>query len=678
MTNPQAKIVSSPGTDVESRGPGIWATPNPILLKSALLIALAVVHVLITLYFTVPGYLSIDEAVNHFMAKNFSQTWGLEIWNGYGEFPSPELSSRFLTPRDGRLVSQYPYLFPVLAFPLYRMLGFFGLFVLNSICFVGVVALCFAIGKKLFHDVDLALNSCLILVLATFSWEYSQAGWPHATAMLFVIAAFYLAVSAYLSEGTRKAIYLAGAAGIVAGFAPGVRMDAFLVFPALILPFLFARPTRFAEAFAVAVGAVPGLSVLAVTNLKKFGQLTPLSYGDGSQIPVYTTLAFLAVVTAAWVVTRGPFVNRVRVHRNKILVAGVVAACLLAVLPETGPHVNQMLNNLYTSLIDIRALDPNYAMPAAGRTPGGGVIYLGAHKKALLQSLPFLAILMIPVVRILRGDKDFMPLSLLLLVPISVTAFYCYNPHEYGGLCLNYRYFTTLLPFVAILSAYAIRELGVQWGCPFRWSTFLLVSFATLATYFLLTEELTTDLQTLEFTLLLLPLLMAGCLLVLLAAGFLLKSEGANVLRSAGWVVLTAAMSWSAAVAFLYDYPRHRGQRAINYSIGGQALQVVPADSILFTAPFIDPFMRLIEQDRVRIALPSQDNFADFPKIVEFYLTKGKRVFAVFPNRFWTSLHDGALASYTVTPVLKFPGSYLGEISRGPNSGKSPEISGAR
>lgn len=651
------------------------ASHNPLRsatgAKIALLGVLLAAHILISALFIVPSYLSIDETVYHLMAKNLSQTWGLEIWNGYREFPSPELSSRFLIPRDGRLVARYPYLFPVLAFPLYQLMGFAGLFVLNSICFVGVVALCFAIANKLFRDVDLALNSCLILVLATFAWEYSQAAWPHATAMFFVISAFYFAVSAYFCQGTKKALYLAAGAGLVAGFAPGVRMDAFLVFPALFALFLFARPSRFREAIMAAIGTLPGLSVLAVTNLKKFGQISPFSYGDGSQVPVYTTIALIAIVVAAWVVTRGPFVNWLRTQRNKILVVAILAAGLLVIVPETRPHLNQMLNNVHTSVIDIRALDPNYAMPAASRTPGGGVIYLGAHKKALLQSLPFLAILIIPLARCFRWDKDFVPIILLSLVPLSVVAFYSYNPHEYGGLCLNYRYFTPLLPFVAILCAYAVREMRSQWGFPFRLSTVLLVSALTLAAYFLLTEELTTDFAAIEFILLVLPLLMAGVLLVLMVAGLLLRSEGANVLRSTAWAILIVAMSWSAAVAFFYDYPKHRTQRATNYSIGGQALGVIPPDSVFFTAPFIDPFMRLIEQDRVRIALPGQDNFADFPKIVDFYLKKGKRVFAVFPDQYWKTLSEGSLATYSVTPVMQFPGAYMAEISRKPEPGEN-------
>jgi hypothetical protein len=162
---------------------------------------------------------------------------------------------------------------------------------------------------------------------------------------------------------------------------------------------------------------------------------------------------------------------------------------------------------------------------------------------------------------------------------------------------------------------------------------------------------------------LVLPLLIAGCFLALLSAGFFLKSEGADVLRSAAWAVLIVAFVWSGAVAFFYDFPHHRRQRVTNYFLGQQALRVIPPDSVFFTAPYIDPFMRLIEKDNVRIALPGQDNFQDFPRIVAFYLEKGKRVFAVFPIQYWKRLNEGSLSNYTVTPLLQFPGSYIAEIS---------------
>ncbi len=128
--------------------------------------------------------------------------------------------------------------------PLVRLWGVFGLFVANSVAFLGLVAVCFAAAKRLSHDIDLALNACFILILATFAWEYSQAIWPHSVAALCVLSAFYLAITSYYSAAGRSVTLTAFSAGLVAGFGLGIRLDVVLIFPALVLPFLFARPWR--------------------------------------------------------------------------------------------------------------------------------------------------------------------------------------------------------------------------------------------------------------------------------------------------------------------------------------------------------------------------------------------------------------------------------------------------
>ena len=64
-----------------------------------------------------------------------------EIWNGYREFPTPELEvqvAEVIVAHGGRLVGKYPFLFPLLASALYPTMGFKALFVCNIISFAGV------------------------------------------------------------------------------------------------------------------------------------------------------------------------------------------------------------------------------------------------------------------------------------------------------------------------------------------------------------------------------------------------------------------------------------------------------------------------------------------------------------------------------------------------------------
>jgi len=60
------------------------------------------------LVMTVPGHLSVDEGIYHFMSQSPARSGSLAIWNGYDEFPSPELALLVGRPHDGLLMPQYP------------------------------------------------------------------------------------------------------------------------------------------------------------------------------------------------------------------------------------------------------------------------------------------------------------------------------------------------------------------------------------------------------------------------------------------------------------------------------------------------------------------------------------------------------------------------------------------
>jgi hypothetical protein len=644
-----------------------------VRLKLLLLIALAALHVVVTMTAIVPGYLSIDEVAYDLMSKNFSETWGLEIRNGYDEFPSPELVHRFWPLHAGRTVPQYPYLFSALALPLYGIAGYFGLFLTNALAFVGVVFLSFLTARRLFDNADLALNACLILVGATFAWEYSQAAWPHATALLFISAAFYFGVEAYLAGTRRAAVSWALVAGLVTGLAPGVRLDSFLVFFAILIPFMFARPWRPLELSALALGTLPGLTLTAATNHAKFGTFSPFTYGGGTYISLEFGLTLGTLGLVLWVVTRPAFHAVVRGNRPAAVAVAAAGVLILLLVSQTRSTMLYMATNAYISLLDIRALDPGVFIPAATRSPGWGVVYIGAHKKALLQSMPYLPVLLVPFLALFRRNPDFYALGTLFLVPATFIGFFSYTPHEYAGLCLNYRYYLAFLPFTAILSAYALRDIKEKWHVAPGLPVWVIVSSLTAAGFLFLTERLTVTLEEQEFTLLVVPVLIACFLTALLVAASLLKSEGVRLLRESAVILVIVGMAWSASVAFLYDYPHHRKQRVQNYGLGGEALSVVPPDSIFFTAPFIDPFMRVLEKDRVRLALPASDGFKDFPGLLAFHLNAGRRAFAVFPEAYWKELKAGPLKGYRVRPVLVFPGSYMAEITSGEATSSGPE-----
>jgi hypothetical protein len=632
--------------------------------KIALLLGLGVVHVIITAFYVVPGHLLIDEIIYHWSVRDFSASGELSVWNGYEEFPSPELEHPFLSTHGGKLYTQYPMLFTALAVPFYELAGIYGLFILNAIAFLITVSLCFLTAKRLFEDADLALNTCLIFALATFAWEYSQAAWPHMISTCFAIAALYLFVCSYESASKKGAIVAAFGAGFVSGLGPGLRFDSIYVIPALVVPLVLSRRARVAELTAFIAGAAPGLLILSYINYLRFGVFSALADGHGLQMSLPLLFPFIAI-PVAWIVNRTGVGDLVLNNKGKILLSLALLLFLALLLPQVRLWGSDLLHSAYVNTIDMRAFDEDINRPAMSRSEGAGVVYMGAQKKSLLQSMPFLALLVVPALGLFGKGNDSSKLFILLLLPATYIAGFAYTFHlgSYeGGLCLNLRYFLPVLPPLAILCAYAIKVLRRDWGVSFHPATVVMSGLGTAALYFLLVERFKTNVNDLVFPLLVLPLLLA---VLLFCSTLICVTKAGRLIRTGKAVaaLVAATLTWSGLVAFLYDYPVHKRQRATNYYTSKAALEVVPPDSLFFTAPYIDPFMGLLEQPRVRIAFPGYDHFRDFSRLLEFHLNSGRRCFAAFPERLWKELRKGPLVGHDVVRVMEWPGSFLGEIS---------------
>ena len=90
------------------------------------------------------------------------------------------------------------------------------------------------------------------------------------------------------------------------------------------------------------------------------------------------------------------------------------------------------------------------ASGASGR--GGGMVYFGALKKSILQGLPYLVILAIPIWTLIRDPRHRLAIAMLFQVPAGYIGFYSYFAWH-GGISLNLRYFVPVLPFTSILTA---------------------------------------------------------------------------------------------------------------------------------------------------------------------------------------------------------------------------------
>ena len=83
------------------------------------------------------GYFVNDEAIYHMMTVSLANEGNLFIWNGYEEFPSPELVPSLARAFNGHLYPQYPVFFSIIAYPFVYFLGFKGFFVVYNLFNLG-------------------------------------------------------------------------------------------------------------------------------------------------------------------------------------------------------------------------------------------------------------------------------------------------------------------------------------------------------------------------------------------------------------------------------------------------------------------------------------------------------------------------------------------------------------
>ncbi len=595
-----------------------------------------------------PGY--------HMMVKNFARSGTLEIWNGYQEFPSIELQAAGnLRAYNSRLVAQYPYLYAVLATPFYWVSGYRGLFFVNSIVFLLTVLVCYALATSLFEDRSLALNSCLVLVLATYLWEYSQAAWTHAVTVLFVTAAAYCTVRGLRPGMTVRSLYFPAAAGLLIGSGAGIRLDVILAAPALALALALGPSQRIKKTLAFCAGLGPGLAALSIANQIKFGTASPFSYGSSrggatSGPAPYVPLVLLALVllSAVWISRKA--LARRRSGLKNWAVLGWAAAILAAVvfLKSGTGLLFQLFSGVLQILVDLRFRDPDLVEPAMIRTASGAVVYIHAFKKSLLQSCAYLPIVVVPLLHTSRGTAKrpgSAGCSLLYLLPLSycgVFSFFAWH----GGLCLNLRYLLPILPFTSILTAWAWRELS-KGRKGSRWRSATFVGLPTVILFSLLALPNTGELTPAhEFWFLTFPLLVAGLIsaLVLLQ---LLVSHHSHWVAGLMLTTMLGAMVWSGLVVFTYDYPRSTLFRYFNSRLSDSLVRFVSPDSLVFMDDY--NYLGLLEVERVRLAVPKasrqkqSDDFRDFKPLMDYHLTRDRNVYAVFRLEFWKSVRQRGL-----------------------------------
>ena len=560
----------------EARAAGLKR--KPVLVGAGLLIAL------LGALFGPAGGFTIDEALYADMAHAMASRGALDITpqNLADGAPLIEKSDGLVRVIDERILPQYPSLYAIIAAPFYAALGVKGLFLLNSLCAIFALLATYEIARGFSLSARTAGAAVILLGAASIFPGYVFAIWPHMLALAFLLGGAWGAQRAGLA-GPGKAIAPAALAGLCFGLGVGVRVDVVLsAIAAFFWLRLFAKPSDRIAALALIAGLAPGFLLAACLNEAKFGAFTPFTYGHaggGTDLGRYALIgAGVGLISLAALVvdvSAKPFARfRDQVLERRWTAFGALAVLALGGLLIAAPN---LLHGLYVLIVDLQAFAGG-GRDGQVRDAFGYWTFWGLPKKALLQSMPFLPLALLPFAAFLKGQNVRMA-SFLILLSAAPIIFFALNAWD-GGMAFNLRYYLPAAPFLVILAACGLEELAPQYKT--RANLFLrgaIVGFMfAVATYSMAPAFGPRFERAME----LYPQLVVSAALAIALMITILRAE-AHVARLAAAALAAAALGVSVLIS-LSDVAGYTGLRARNAALQNAYACALPADAAVFSA----------------------------------------------------------------------------------------------
>lgn len=414
--------------------------------------------IVLAAFWAAEGVLGVDSLIHLAMVDAFARDGSFVMENGFGAHRSPNLVLENVTVIGDRLVPQYPGGWAIAAAPAYLIGGIRGVILLNAVASALTLAMIYVAAEALFRDRRVAVSAALIHALGTFAIDYAFGVWPHAVATFLVTAGFAAAARGWRgSERDELRGFLV--AGVVLGLAVNVRVDAIFAVAGIAAWMMAAARRPYAGLAMLVLGLAPGLVAATAINYAKFGLLSPITYGKSGGGASFSTYApYLPAVAAVGLACLALGLRRVRsvARRPAVLVAVFVGmAALIVLVPALRAVSLRIAEGFYVLVVDFQA----HAFPGRGliMAEDGTILSYGLAKKALLQSLPYAAVVIVLLPRLIRGP-DRAALGLCVLFALPFILFFSATTWHGAGFN-NMRYFLHIVPPLAILSAVALREL---------------------------------------------------------------------------------------------------------------------------------------------------------------------------------------------------------------------------
>lgn len=541
-----------------------------------------------------PGVWVTDESTYLLMVDTFVDNLDFEIYNGFDELSSPELwlpGTQLVS--NGEEVKMYGVpapLYLIIAAPFYLALGVIGLNLMNVISYAACILVFYRLSSLLYGE-GFALPASVLYSL-TYTLGYSQMLWPHMLSVLIVLSSTYLLLRHHfgLASGTF-AVFLSG---MLSGIAIGIRYtNGMFTGLSLLFIWLFMRERIKPYLTGLMLPAV----AIACLNLLFYGSVFETSYGPILHYIIIFTLGILgagALIRKA----KGAKIGR-HLTARKALVVAAFTVLVMSLHPATLIY----LKYFYSKVFDMSLM------------PG----YPGVHKKAFLQSVPYL-IMAVFAPRFLFKRWDKAPVPLLIICFALAEPLFFSVRESIGGQDETYgmRYFLESLPFLVLLACYSINSIIEK--LTRTEAAYSIVTFLASTSFLLSSGHRLYSTGDLHHDMPLLLVLMLAILAVIYMAYGRLRL----------FLLLALVLSFSYASSIAYaDLKVMKTTRDIVWDTSSQLSANVRDDSaIIFSSKNEYPYLVAPKLDkRVRLVAAYVDYGNDLPAIMEQYSRDGITIY---------------------------------------------------
>ena len=511
----------------------VESTSPPKRKDYSILLVFLVVLGIVLVATTIRGAFTIDEA-NYLVTVTGLRAGTLFVPGTEGLTPSRELF--YFDPEAfGRVVSHTPVssiappLYAPIALP-FSYLGWRGLVLLNTLSYLLTALLVFALVRRYAAERQTPWIAAAITLFGGYAIEYSQGVWPHMLSVFLVTSAVYAASRVWEGGSPRIAIVC----GLLMGVATGIREQ------------------------NIVLAGLLGITLLLFAGRKL---VSCLWYALGALLPLVIIATFHFVRQGVW----HPF-------PKSIALSGRLAQSL------STSSAGSPLQMFWARVVDFSAYPPitdSFQSLFYKKDLASGVVLVGGVvKKALIQSSPWAALVLVILVLVwLKRSKysnnvkmNLRALSLLVLPLLLFLTLV--GGGRTDGLSYNQRYLLETIPLMAIALALALD------GLAFSLTPFIagLIGSGALFAVTLMLPSRPLN----EMALLKIPLLLASLLVV----AWMFRSKGGMRLMLPSLVGL--CIGWALFVHVFDDLSASRTRRGKNAAQLAVLESAIPNHSALF------------------------------------------------------------------------------------------------